>query len=51
MFQLVALDPNVKDFVNRTPNSRLKVDEDQGVLVVKLAEEHQQQKLDCGQET
>jgi S1-C subfamily serine protease len=34
--QLVALDPNVKDFVNRTPNSRLKVDEEQGVLVVQV---------------
>jgi S1-C subfamily serine protease len=34
--QLVVLNPNVKQYVNQAPNSRLKVDEDQGVLVVQV---------------
>lgn len=33
---MVALDPNVKEFVNKAANSRLKVNEDQGVLVVQV---------------
>ncbi|MBD2083099.1 HhoA/HhoB/HtrA family serine endopeptidase [Leptolyngbya sp. FACHB-17] len=32
--QLVALDPNVRDFINRAPNSRMKVEDDRGILVV-----------------
>ncbi|MBE9013340.1 trypsin-like peptidase domain-containing protein [Pseudanabaenaceae cyanobacterium LEGE 13415] len=32
--QLVALDSNVKDFINRAPNSRMKVEDDRGILVV-----------------
>lgn len=34
--QLVGLDPNVKQYVNQAPNSRLKVEEDQGILVVQV---------------
>jgi S1-C subfamily serine protease len=34
--QLVALDPNVKQYVNQAPNSRLQVEEDQGILVVQV---------------
>ena len=34
--QLVALDPTVKDFINRAPNSQMRVDEEQGVLVVQV---------------
>ncbi|MBW4441644.1 MAG: trypsin-like peptidase domain-containing protein [Plectolyngbya sp. WJT66-NPBG17] len=34
--QLVALDPNVKDFINRAPNSRMKVEDDRGILVVQV---------------
>ncbi len=34
--QLVALDPNVRDFINRAPNSQLRVDEEQGILVVQV---------------
>ena len=34
--QLVALDSNVKDFINRAPNSQLRVEEEQGILVVQV---------------
>jgi S1-C subfamily serine protease len=34
--QLVALDPNVKQYVNQNPNSRIKVEQDQGILVVQV---------------
>lgn len=36
--QLVALDANVKNYVNQLPNSRLKVEQDQGVLVVQVGQ-------------
>lgn len=36
--QLVALDPNVKNYVNQLPNSRLKVEQDQGILVVQVGQ-------------
>jgi S1-C subfamily serine protease len=36
--QLVALDPNVKNYVNQLPNSRLQVEEDQGILVVQVGQ-------------
>ncbi|HTL88274.1 MAG TPA: trypsin-like peptidase domain-containing protein [Leptolyngbya sp.] len=34
--QLVALDPNVKDFINRAPNSQMQVEEEAGILVVQV---------------
>ncbi len=34
--QMVALNPQVKDYVNNAPNSRLHVDDEQGVLVVQV---------------
>ena len=34
--QLVALDPNVRDFINRAPNSQMKVKDDRGILVVQV---------------
>ncbi|MBD2463090.1 trypsin-like peptidase domain-containing protein [Oscillatoria sp. FACHB-1407] len=34
--QMVALNPQVKQFINRSPNSGMQVDEDEGVLVVQV---------------